>query len=71
MKPIAKTQSLEVLARVAVALRELLGEVVFVGGSAGDYMGSHGMEDIQAAREMDRPMLDTSRYKRVQTSTVV
>ena len=52
MKPIAKKQSFDVVARVANALQELLDEVVFVGGSAAAFLITD--EDIVTVR----PTLD-------------
>lgn len=52
MKPIAKKQSFEVVARVAAALEELLDDVVFVGGSAAAFLITD--EDIVTVR----PTLD-------------
>lgn len=52
MRPIAKKQSFEVVARVAAALQELLDDVVFVGGSAAAFLITD--EDIVTVR----PTLD-------------
>ncbi len=52
MKPIARKQSFDVVARVANALQELLDEVVFVGGSAAAFLITD--EDIVTVR----PTLD-------------